>query len=352
MLKVGIIGAGNLSSRHINAYRKDNRCTVTAIADINPEQLKKTADELGIEKRYSDYRELLDDTEIDAVSIVTPTFTHKEICLYAIKKGKHVLCEKPPAMNADEVKEVAEALKGYDKVFMYAMVCRFSDKYRYVKALMDSGKMGRPICAHTVRTAKMSAHHGWFARSEYGGGMLRDSAIHEIDLVLYAMGYPRAASVTAFRSDVNNSLPAQMKSGVGGYVPADKNVYENNTEDIINAFVMLDNGVNLTISTGHVYLSAEDECGLSISCERAGVSMSVLGDVPIKLTEVTDDMQLKKWSPEVPTNNAHNAETVHFIDCCLGKAKCAVDPADAVKLMELIDAVYESAKTGETVIIK
>ncbi len=352
MLRVGIIGAGSLSSRHINAYRKDGRCEVTAIADINPEQLNKTADEFGIEKRYSDYRELLDDADIDAVSVITPTFTHKEICLYAIKKGKHILCEKPPAMNADEVKAVAAALEGYDKVFMYAMVCRFFEKYKYVKNLIDSGKAGRPICAKAVRAAKMSTHYGWFARSEFGGGMLRDSAIHEIDLVLYAMGYPRVVSATAFRSDVNNSLPAKMKSEIGGYISADKNKYENNTEDILNAFVMLDNGANLTISTGSVYLAAEDECGISISCERAGVSMSVLGNNTVKLTRVTEDMRLEKSDIEVPSNNAHNDETVHFIDCCLGNAKCIVDPAEAVKLMELIDAVYESARTGETVKIK
>ena len=352
VLRVGIIGAGSLSSRHINAYRKDGRCEVTAIADINPEQLNKTADELGIEKRYSGYRELLDDADIDAVSIVTPTFTHKEICLYAIKKGKHILCEKPPAMNADEVREVAAALEGYDKVFMYAMVCRFSGKFKFVKGFLDSGKVGRPICARAVRTCKLSAHHGWFARSEYGGGILRDGVIHEIDMALYALGYPRAVSVTAFRSDINNTLASRMKSEVGGYISADKNKYENNTEDIINAFVMLETGVNLTISTGAVYLGAEDENGFSISCERAGVSMSVLGNAPVKLTEITDDMQLVKSDKEIPINNAHNDETVHFIDCCLGNAKCIVDPAEAVKLMELIDAVYESAKTGKTIILK
>ena len=282
MIRIGIIGAGSLSSRHINAYLKDGRCEVTAIADINPEQLNKTANEFGIKKRYSGYRELLDDEDIDAVSIVTPTFTHKEICLYAIERGKHILCEKPPALNADEVKEVAAALEGTDKVFMYAMVCRFSEKFKYVKNLIDSGKMGRPICAEAVRTSKLSEHRGWFARSELGGGALRDEAIHEIDLVLYALGYPRAVSVTAFRSDINNSLPSKMRSGVGGYVSADKSKRENNTEDIINAFVMLENGVNFTVKTGSVRLADENECGLTINGEKAGVTMSVPGMLPSK----------------------------------------------------------------------
>jgi len=349
MLRIGIIGAGSLSSRHINAYRNDNRCTVTAIADINPEQLKKTADELGIEKRYSDYRKLLDDTEIDAVSIVTPTFTHKEICLYAIEKGKHILCEKPPAMNADEVKEVAAALDGYDKVFMYAMVCRFNERYKYVKNFIDSGKMGQPICAEAVRTAKLSAHYGWFARSELGGGMLRDSAIHEIDLVLYALGYPRAVSVTAFRSDINNGLPYKMKSGVGGYMSADKNKYENNTEDIVKAFVTLDNGVNLTINTGTVYLSAENESRFSISGERAGVVMNTFGEPPVKITQVTNEGYMEMSSPVLSGNDPHFEEVKHFLDCCLGKTECVVKVEEAVKLMELIDAVYESARIGETV---
>jgi len=349
VLRVGIIGAGSLSSRHINAYKKDGRGTVTAIADINPEQLKKTADEFGIEKRYSDYRELLDAGDIDAVSVITPTFTHKEICLYAIKNGKHILCEKPPAMNADEVKEVAAAFEGTDKVFMYAMACRFFEKYRYIKSFIDSGKMGRAVCAETVRTCKMSAHQGWFARSEYGGGILRDAAIHEIDMVLYALGYPRAISVTAFRSDINNGLPYKMKSGVGGYMSADKNKYENNTEDIVKAFVTLDNGVNLTINTGTVYLSAENESRFSISGERAGVVMNTFGEPPVKITQVTNEGYMEMSSPVLSGNDPHFEEVKHFLDCCLGKTECVVKVEEAVKLMELIDAVYESARIGETV---
>lgn len=124
MLKIGIIGAGSMSQHHIGPYQATGKCEVKAIADLNLDFAKQKAAEFNIPDVYDDYRELLKDESIDAVSIVTPTFTHKQIMLDAIKSGKHILCEKPPALNADEVRECCEAAKKSDKVIMYGLVCR------------------------------------------------------------------------------------------------------------------------------------------------------------------------------------------------------------------------------------
>ena len=91
MLNVGIIGAGTISQYHIQAFCKNANCNVVAIADINKALAEKRAKDNGIEKAYGDYREILNDKSIDAVSIVTPTFTHKNIIVEALRSGKDVL---------------------------------------------------------------------------------------------------------------------------------------------------------------------------------------------------------------------------------------------------------------------
>ncbi len=353
MLKIGIIGAGSISKWHIKSYLAHPECEVVAITDKNSEQAAATAAEFGIGKVYATSDELLLDSNIDAVSIATPTFTHKDIAIAAIKAGKHILCEKPPALNADEVREIKAALEGTNKVFMFAMVCRFLNKFKCIKEYIDTGKMGKFICAEVARTARMSKSSGWFAKSSLGGGILRDAAIHEIDMVLYAMGYPRAKSVTAFASHLNNDLPSKLKSGVGGYVSADKNVYKSDVEDIIKAFVTLDNGANLFIKTGCVYLTPREERFIEICGERAGVMFDEASSGPeLPFVEITDDYEMRESGIEVAKNDPFTDEIAHFIDCCNGKTECIIKIDEAIKLMELIDAVYESAKTGETVIIK
>lgn len=353
MLKIGIIGAGSISSRHIKSYQENPNCEVTAIADINGEQAKKMAAEYGIGKIYATADELLADSEIDAVSIVTPTFTHKDIALKAIKSGKHILCEKPPAMNAHEVKEIKAAAEGSGKVFMFAMVCRFINKYKYIKSYIDSGKCGRIVCAETARVTRGPMPQGWFRQSRLGGGMLRDSAIHELDLTLYAMGYPRAVAVSAFESREGSELTEKLKSNTVGYRSADKTRYPCDVEDVIKAFITLDNGANLIIKTGYeTYLTPRPEHYIEICGEKAGI-YSPENDSTDSLTllEITDDHYLSETRPVIPSNDPYAEEVEHFVDCCLGKMECSVKLTEAVTLMEIIDAIYESAKIGKTVTI-
>lgn len=174
MFKIGIIGAGTITQKHITAYQDNPLCEVVSIADINPEQAQKTANEFGIKNVYTHYHDILNDESIDAVSIATPTFTHKDIAIDAIKAHKHILCEKPPALNADEAKEIQKALEGYDKTFMFAFVRRFDNKTRYIKEYIDSGKMGKVLSCEAIRYSQMAQSKGWFAKRELGGCSLID----------------------------------------------------------------------------------------------------------------------------------------------------------------------------------
>ena len=344
MLKIGIIGAGHISKNHINAYNKTNNCEIVAVADINLENARTCAEEFGIKEYYSDYKELLKDDSIDAVSIVTPTFTHKDIVIDALKSGKDVLCEKPPALNADEVRECEKTAKECGRLLMFAFVCRFHNSSQYLKRYIDAGKMGSFISADCFRVNRCSDSLGWFASRAKGGGVLKDACIHEIDLVMYLMGYPAVKYVAANESYANKDLPAKFKSG--GWKSFDSNTYERDIESAIEGFVVLENGASIRVKTATILNAVTYGRTYEIIGEKAGAKCE---QDTIKMIEVSDECLLET-KPDIPSNSAFENQIVHFVDCIRNGTECIVKTSEAVALMEIIDALYKSAETKQPVI--
>lgn len=341
MFRVGIIGAGYIARRHIGAFQSLPGCEVAAIADINREAAEKLAEEFGVKGVCTDYHDILNDASIDAITIGTPTFTHKEIVLAAIQSKKHIFCEKPVAMNADEVKDIKAALEGTTKVFQFGMVRRYCAETAYMKQYIESGKMGKIVCAEAVRVNRMQEKTGWFAKRKLGGGVLKDEAIHHIDELLYLMGYPKILTVSAFESHINNDLPAKVSGS--GAAPQD-------VEDVMKAFITLDNGANLLVRTSSVLLSRRTGIYSEINGEKAGAVILPWGAPPkLEMVEVTDDYAVNEVAPELPDFPPMNAQMAHFVDCCQNGTECITKIDEAVALTELLDAMYESAATGKVV---
>ena len=184
MLKIGIIGAGAIADRHILNFTNNPYVEVVSIANPTIAKAQKYADKYSIKNVYSDYHEILNDKEIDAVSICAPTYAHKDIVIEALNANKHVLCEKPPALNADETRECRDCAKKTGKLLMYAFVCRFRNHAQYLKKYVESGKMGKVLSAEVIRTTRSTEMQGWFGEKSKGGGCLKDAGIHDLDLAL------------------------------------------------------------------------------------------------------------------------------------------------------------------------
>lgn len=339
MLKIGLIGAGHISANQLNAFKNIQNCEVVAIADINIENAKLRAKEYGIESVYSDYNEILKDDSIDAVSIVTPTFTHKQIVVDALRSGKHVLCEKPPVLNAKEAEECKKAAEECGKLLMFAFVCRFHNSTQYLKKYIQHGKMGEIVCGDCYRVSRCSGGNGWFVNREKGGGTLIDECIHEIDLLMYLMGYPDVKYVAANESYVNADLP--IKFGSKGWESFDKNSYSNSVESYIEGFVMLDNAASIRFKAGKVLNAVKP--GRSFEITGANAGARVEGN-KLEMVEVSDDCFVEAC-PDMAKNNAFEDEIAHFVDCILNGTECMIKPSEAVTLMKIIDSLYKSAET-------
>ena len=344
MYNIGIIGAGSISVEHLDAYAKNKDCKVVAIADLNLDLAKKRAEDYNIEKVYTDYKEMLSDESIDAVSIVTPTFTHKNIVLDALNSGKNVLCEKPPALNADEVKECEEAAKKTGKLLMFAMVCRFRNQTQYLKKFIKDGKMGKIVSGECARTFRCHGFEGWFTSRKRGGGVLIDNVIHELDNILYLMDYPNPTAVLASQTFANSDLHSKLKSNSDFWKSEDKNKYETDVESAIMGYVTFENGAGIYVKAAGTLNSVKTGSYLDISGEKAGARYEGSNGA-LKMLELTDDNYFVETAPQLPENTLFDHEIKHFVDC-LGGAECIIKPSEAVILMQIIDAMYKSADTG------
>lgn len=348
MLNIGIIGAGHISEYHIKAYKEISSCEVIAISDINEELARERATTYKIPDVYVDYKKLLADKKIDAVVILTPTFTHKDIVIDALNSGKHVLCEKPPALNAEEVQACEDAALRAGKLLMYGLVCRFRASQQHMKMLVESGKFGKIINAEASRVTLFGPSQGWLSNREKGGGVLRDECIHELDSALWVMGYPKPKTVIATESFANSDNAVNFSRG--GWKTFHKIECERDVESFIDGYVVLDNGAGMHIKAACIMNAPVTGATVEVIGEKMGARTVPAddGSIGLKLVELKDEV-FTESTPELVQNNEFAEMIKRFIDCITNGVPCIYTPGEAVTLLQIIDAMYESARTGNPV---
>ena len=187
MLKVGIIGAGRIGKVHgesITKYVKN--ATVKAIADpfLN-DATKAWAQSMGIEYTYTDYKKILDDSEIDAVLICASTDMHSPLSIEAIKAGKHVFCEKPIDHDVEKIKEVLEVVKASDRKYQVGFNRRFDHNFRAAQEAVAAGKIGKQ---QIIKITSRDPEAPPISYVKVSGGMFLDMTIHDFDMVRFLSG--------------------------------------------------------------------------------------------------------------------------------------------------------------------
>ena len=190
-VRVAIIGAGAVSDyHHVPGLRLDPRARLVAVCDADAALCERRKSDWGVSKVSTDAVALCADPEVDAVIIATPNFTHREIAVAAAKHGKHVMCEKPLALNAGEVREMYDAAVAGRIVHMTAFTYRFAPAMRYLKHLVSTGALGTPRHSRSQRFLALP-ETSWRWRQytdKAGAGDLFDMTIHRIDFAADLMG--------------------------------------------------------------------------------------------------------------------------------------------------------------------
>lgn len=190
-IRIAILGAGAVSDyHHVPAIRLDSRCQLAAVCDASQDLLNKRKKDWNCDYVTTDYEKVCADPNVDAVIIATPNFTHRDMVLAAAKNGKHIMCEKPLGLNAQEVREMYHAARDNKVVHMTAFTYRFAPSMRYLRHLLKSGALGEPRHFRSQRFLDWpETSWGWRQyKNTAGAGDLFDMTIHRIDFSIDLLG--------------------------------------------------------------------------------------------------------------------------------------------------------------------
>ena len=190
-VRIALIGSGAVSDyHHVPGIRLDPRAELVAACDADALLLERRKSDWGIDRVSTDFREIVNDPDVDAVIIATPNFTHQEISEVAAKAGKHIMCEKPLALNASQVRSMYEAARDAGVVHMTAFTYRFAPSMIYLRHLLKSGALGEPRHFRSQRFLDLpETSWGWRQYTDKAGaGDLFDMTIHRIDFAIDLLG--------------------------------------------------------------------------------------------------------------------------------------------------------------------
>lgn len=238
-LKIGIIGTGWIAESHIESYKRMKDVKVVAMADLIPGKAEKFAARYGIEgcRFYPDHKSLLDNEELDAVSICTYNTQHAPCAIYALEKGVNVLLEKPMCVTTEEAVEIMRAEKKSGKVLSIGFQPRFDENMQMIKKIVDSGVLGKIYYIQTGGGRRRGIPNSTFIEKSTGGiGAMGDIGCYSLDCVLNAIGYPKPLTVTGYTSNY---------FGTSTEYQSEADAKRFNVDDFAAAFVRLEGGIIL-----------------------------------------------------------------------------------------------------------
>lgn len=354
-IKIAVIGTGGISESHMNAYKKSADVELYALCDINPLRVKEKAERYGVpaERTFTDKDEMLAALpEIDAVSVCTWNSAHCECTIAALNAGKHVLCEKPMAMNAAQAEAMLEAAKKNNRILMIGFVRRHGRDAKLIKDFIEKGSFGDIYYAKAMYMRRNGSPGGWFSdKSRSGGGPVIDLGVHVIDLTHYLMGNPKPVSVFAATCDKLKNRPEVKKAGVDTYTASDvkkDDIFD--VEDFACAMIRFDNGAVISLETSFS-LNGKPKGDIELYGTKAGCCIDPQVHLYNEINNYLTDCDFY-GDTSFDFSSAFDSEVFHYIECIKGNTECIAPGKDGVEIMKILDAVYESARTGHEVIIK
>lgn len=349
-LKIGVIGVGNISNEHIQAYLKNPNVELYAFCDINKTQLKMMAEKYGVTRTFTDKDEMLALPELDAVSVCTWNSEHAPCTIAALNAGKHVLCEKPMATTVEEAIAMKEAAERNGKLLQIGFVRRFGNDCEVLQDFIQQDFLGEIYYAKATYLRRNGNPMGWFGDvSRSGGGPLIDLGVHVIDLTRYLMGNPKPVSVygVTFRKLGNRSELKDQKD----YVSASATDHDIcDVEDMATAMVRYDNGAVLSVETSFSLNLKKPQGTIELFGTKGGARLDPELELYTDINGYMADVNL--CSPTALSfDGLFQKEIDHFADCILHGTPCRAPAQDGIDIMRILRAIYKSAETGHEVLL-
>lgn len=344
-VRIGFIGTGGIANFQATQLKKFGDVEIVAACDVQAEPLRRFAQAFEVQHTFDDFRKLVKLPDLDAVSVCTPNYLHKEPTVAALRAGKHVLVEKPMAMNAREAQVMVDVSREARRRLAVGFQYRFSSTAQLLAQAVQRGEFGRIlyIRAQALRRRGIPSW-GVFGRKELqGGGPLIDIGVHILEMAHYIAGKPRpvAASGVAYR--YLGDKPPSAAAPWGAWYHKTYTV-----EDLAVGLLRFEGGTALTIESSFAAHIEKDLFTITIMGEKAGCT--------------TDPMQVFKdemgamftMTPVFVGNaDAFEAKMRDFIECVKDPKRPSSAPGeDGVAIQKMLDAIYRSAELGREVPIR
>lgn len=358
-LKVGIIGTGWIAEAHIREYKKMPDVEVVAGADLIPGKAEAFFKQFEVEgvRCYNSHTELLENEELDAVSICTYNATHAECAIAALNKGVNVLLEKPMTVTLEEALEIRKAEKASGKVLSIGFQPRLDPNMQMIKKIVESGELGQIYYIQTGggrRRGIPTPFGTTFIEKETGGiGALGDIGCYSLDMVLNAIGYPKPLTVTGYKSDFFGTDPNYTN-----YKRLNHPEYAEKfgVDDFAAAFIRLEGGIILdfriswamNMDTAGDTLILGTKGGLRIPSTECW-NGSVGG--PMKIYHEVAGEQVETEIPIVPSpeNGIFYEKLRSFLDAVKDGGTAPVPSSQIIYNQAILDGILKSNEAGREI---
>ena len=353
-LRVGIIGCGGIANnKHMPALAKIDAVEMVAFCDTHIEKAEEAVKTFGTAdaKAYTDYKKLLAENKLDVVHVLTPNSSHSEITVAALEADCHVMCEKPMAKTAAEGRAMLEAAKRTGKKLTIGYQNRFRPDSLYLKRACEDGQLGDIYFAkaHAIRRRAVPTWGVFLKEDEQGGGPLIDIGTHALDMTLWFMdNYKPVRVVGSKYSKLRHQRETANAWG-------DWNIDEFTVEDSAFGFITMEDGSTIVLESSWALNSLEVGEAQSTLCgTKAGADMKD----GLRINGVEYNKQYVKKPGfgaggvdfyDGSAASPADVEAQSWIDCILNDTEPVVKPEQALVVTEILEAIYKSAESGETV---
>lgn len=316
IVRFGLIGCGDIARKRVApAFRDSPLCELVAISRAQADLAPAFAKEFGAQRWYSDWRELLSDVEINAVYVATPVDLHAEQTIAAAESGKHVLCEKPMALNPTECERMIAACRQNNVKLGVAYYRHFYPVVRRVKEIIDAGEIGSPVVSqiNAFEWFDPPASHprSWLLKkSRSGGGPMFDFGCHRIEVLLDLFG-----SVKKVKAMVSNSF------------------FKREVEDVAAALLEFQQGTCATLTVAHAAREPQDT--LDVFGSLGSLHVSVLNEGALRVVSAVSERSEK----HPPAANIHQPLIEDFARAVLEKRQPVVTGEIGLEVAKIEEAI-------------
>lgn len=337
-IRVGILGAGWPGMRHAEGYRDAGGFEVVAVADLIPSRRKAL---LQLHPRANEFEraeDLIEKAQVDAVSVCLPNHLHAAVATAALKAGKHVICETPPALNSGEGKKMAAVAEKAGKMLLFAFQRRFGGAEQAAAQAIEKGYIGQPyhVRASWMRTRGIPAGTGWYTeRAKSGGGALLDLGLPMLDLSWRLLGEPRP--LTAF---------AVVHQRFKDLAAADA-IFD--VDDAGFALVKFEGDKSIELSSSWAINQPPRHQGTScrVHGDKGAIELYLHGG-PVLYRNFSAKGEMKESPLKLPKVVQYPAMMRSFRAAIQNGAPASPSGAQAVMMMQVLDALYKSALSGKS----